>query len=58
MQESDIWCVVSFILQAVVGIQLFAIYVLRQMRSLNEGKRFFNVTYEEVEQMGKMPMRD
>ena len=31
---------------------------MAQMRSLNEEKRFFNATYEEVEQMGKMPMRD
>ncbi len=28
------------------------------IRSLNKEKRFFNATYEEVEQMGKMPMRD
>lgn len=28
------------------------------MRSLNKNKRFFNATYEEVEQMGKLPMKD
>ncbi len=28
------------------------------MRSLNKEKRFFNATYEQVEEMGKMPMRD
>ena len=31
---------------------------MAQMQSLNKEKRFFNVTYEQVEQMGKMPMRD
>ena len=31
---------------------------MTQMRSLNKKKRFFNATYEQVEQMGKMPMRD
>lgn len=28
------------------------------IRSLNREERFFNATYEQVEQMGKMPMRD
>lgn len=28
------------------------------MRSLDKEQRFFNATYEQVEQMGKMPMRD
>lgn len=28
------------------------------IRSLNKEKRFFNATYEQVEEMGKMPMRD
>lgn len=28
------------------------------IRSLNKEKRFFNATYEQVEEMGKIPMRD
>ena len=31
---------------------------MAQMRSLNKEKRFFNATYEQVEEMGKMPMRN
>lgn len=31
---------------------------MAQMRSLNKEKRFFNATYEQVEEMGKMPMQD
>ena len=31
---------------------------MEMMRGLNKEKRFFNATYEQVEQMGKMPMRD
>ena len=31
---------------------------MAQMRALNKEERFFNATYEQVEQMGKMPMRD
>lgn len=31
---------------------------MKQIRSLNKEKRFFNATYEQVQQFGKMPMRD
>lgn len=31
---------------------------MAQIRSLNKEERFFNATYEQVEEMGKMPMRD
>ena len=31
---------------------------MEQMRALDKEQRFFNATYEQVEQMGKMPMRD
>lgn len=31
---------------------------MEQMRALNKERRFFNATYEEVERMGKMPLRD
>lgn len=31
---------------------------MARMRSLDKERRFFNATLEEVEQMGKMPMRD
>lgn len=32
MQESNIWCAVSFFLLAVIDIQLFVIYVLLKER--------------------------
>ena len=31
---------------------------MEQMRALDKEQRFCNATYEQVEQMGKMPMRD
>ena len=31
---------------------------MEQMRALDKEQRFFNATYEQEEQMGKMPMRD
>ena len=31
---------------------------MEQMRALDKEQCFFNATYEQVEQMGKMPMRD
>lgn len=32
MQESNVWCAVSFFLMAVIDIQLFVIYVLLKER--------------------------
>lgn len=37
MQESNVWCAVSFFLLAVIDIQLFVIYVLLKERQCRNG---------------------
>lgn len=38
MQESNVWCAVSFFLMAVIDIQLFVIYVLLKERQCRNGR--------------------
>ena len=38
MQESNVWCAVSFFLMAVIDIFMFVIYVLLKERQCMKGK--------------------